>query len=444
MTSQPDTYEVVPSAARLATTLRDVGYDFKAAIADLVDNSIAAKATRVDITPRFSEGDSWIRISDNGKGMSSGTLNEALRYGSQRERYEPNELGKFGLGLKTASHSQCLRLTVATKQYGSQQIEAREHNLDHFIETDRWEIKAIPSDQQTRLLTQPLQQLRSGTVVLWQNLDRLLSYKDPSGRWAKKGFLRRVEELDQYLGMVFHRFLAGEIFGSPKLRIYIGKSEVELWDPFCRDEPHTEELLTEEFDVLLDNRRGKAVFTPFVLPNIHKFSTRDAHKRAGRGRWTASQGLWIYRADRLIQDGGWSNLRTADEHTKYVRAALDFYPDMDDAFGINIAKMRVSLPRDLRGGLKGPITRVTKRAKELYKAGDKPTPTAQPSKKRRQSSRITGRGTGSANTKTSGMILRISQSLRRSASNVGETEALDKIKRELKHIDKESADALGW
>ena len=109
---------MIPSAKRLIHSLRDIGYDFKQAVADLVDNSITANATRVWVDMRFEGKDSWLRVTDNGSGMSGTTITEAMRFGSERD-YEPDELGKFGLGLKTASLSQCRRFTVASRIYNA-------------------------------------------------------------------------------------------------------------------------------------------------------------------------------------------------------------------------------------------------------------------------------------------------------------------------------------
>src|SRR5687768_16355260 len=106
--------EVIPDARRHMRSLSDMGYDFAQAIADVVDNSIAAEATEVRIDIEFDGDESWVRIADNGAGMRPEVLKEAMRYGANRE-YDEDDLGKFGLGLKTASMSQCRRLTVASR-----------------------------------------------------------------------------------------------------------------------------------------------------------------------------------------------------------------------------------------------------------------------------------------------------------------------------------------
>lgn len=451
------TVENLPSAARLATALRDVGYDFAGAVADLIDNSVAAGATRVEITARFNHGDSWIRIADNGTGMDAATVNEALRFGSRRD-YELDDLGKFGLGLKTASLSQCRRVLVASRTSPKiARLEARALDLDLMQQHDTWEIDLLSADQRPTELTEPLDD-GPGTVVLWENLDRLLPYKRRDGERARKGLLARLENLDQYLGMVFHRFIAGEVPRRRKLTITINGTTVDPWDPFARDEAETEALQVAEFDVIHDGNVGVVTFQPFVLPNKHQFSTPAAHERYGRGRWNQSQGMWVYRANRLIQDGGWRYLRTADEHTKYARAALDFSPDLDDAFGINIAKMRVNLPSSLKDDLRVPVETLVRRAKQRYADGNRDRPPPVPP---------TPPGSGGAGTTggthprpgvtsppygpssdpgdgTAPPVTRLGDSLERAAAEIGEDKALKRIRKKVRQIDRGAADAIGW
>ena len=239
--------EIVPSAARTIASLRDIGYDAPRAVADLVDNSIEAGATAIDVTMEFDGDGSWIRVSDNGEGMDGATLQEALRYGSDRE-YEPDDLGKFGFGLKSASTSQCRTLTVASRRARQQaRLEVRCLDLEHIEETSRWEILVLEGSDRPTAATAPLQD-HTGTVVLWENLDRILEYKDPWGERARKKLLALAEDVDLHLGMVFHRFLSGEV-ARHKLKITINGSKVEPWDPFCREEPQTTTLPAKDLTV---------------------------------------------------------------------------------------------------------------------------------------------------------------------------------------------------
>lgn len=145
-------HEVIPNAKRLIKSLRDMGYDFSTAVADLIDNSIEAGATRVDINAGFYGNDSFVLISDNGKGMSIEELKEAMRYGSERA-YNEEDLGKFGLGLKTASMSQCQRLSVASRKKNSNETAAFCWDLDHIEKTNKWEIIQITKGDVFDLLT---------------------------------------------------------------------------------------------------------------------------------------------------------------------------------------------------------------------------------------------------------------------------------------------------
>lgn len=363
------TVEVIPSASRLIQSLRDVGYDFVHAVADLVDNSIAAAASKVRIDLRFEGETSWLRVADNGRGMSCAVITEAMRFGSERD-YAADDLGKFGLGLKTASLSQCLRLTVASRvDRQTRRIEARQWDLEHVEKTNRWEVFDVSAAERTDCLTEPLAN-NTGTVVLWENLDRVLGYKIPWGDKARSGLLKTTDALYGHLAMVFHRFITGEARRRARLHIELNGTQVEPWDPFARDEKKTIKFSEQQFEIPTDRGRGLVGYVGYILPNQSNFSTlRRFEYYAGPAKWNFQQGLYVYRSDRMIQSGGWSWLRTADEHTKLARVALDFRPDLDSAFELNIAKARVSLPTDLRNQLKPYIELLTKEARKAYDRG---------------------------------------------------------------------------
>ena len=467
MPKQKATVDVIPSARRLIHSLRDVGYDFIHAVADLVDNSIAAKASRIAIEMRFDGEDSWLRIADNGTGMSGTTITEAMRFGTERD-YEPDELGRFGLGLKTASLSQCSRLTVASRiDRNSRRIEVRRWDLEHVEQTNRWEIINVPADERSDTLVVPLQNT-TGTVVLWEFLDRVLDYKIPWGDFAKNGFYRLAEGLDQHLGMVFHRFLGGEARRKKKLKITINGTNVDVWDPFAREEKATACLPGRQFEIAGDDGPGLVAYTPYILPPQEKFSSLKAFNRhAGPDKWNYQQGFYIYRADRMIQSGGWSYMRTSDEHTKLARVALDFWPDLDSAFDLNVAKARVTLPASLKQHLKAHIERLVKQAKKVYSpkiAGRSPGHPGiggvHPEVNRGGDPPI-GESGGKVGATGSGTVMppvaetpglgvadhtgrRIGKAVEAAASRVGEAKALKKIKRALRKESPALADEMGW
>jgi hypothetical protein len=347
--------------------MRDLGYGPTEAVADLVDNSIAAGAHNVAVTFHFDGGDSWIRISDDGRGMDAETITEAMRYGAGRE-YADDDLGKFGLGLKTASMSQCRRLTVASRTSKKvARTEARELDLDYIEDNDTWDILIVGADEREPFLVEPLREHR-GTVVLWQDLDRILTYQDPGGGWARRRMVGLAEALDAHLGMVFHRFLEGEV-PRKRLKITINGARVDPWDPFARDQAATQSGKEEDFELKTAAGSGLVHLAPFVLPPKASFSTEPAWRRmSGPNNWNRQQGFYVYRANRLIQSGGWSGIRTVDEHTKLSRIALMFSPELDAAFGINVAKMRVTLPPELIELIEEPVNRAVKHARTVYDA----------------------------------------------------------------------------
>lgn len=290
-----------------------------------------------------------------------------MRYGA-KQSYEEDALGKFGLGLKTASLSQCRQLSVASRTSERSRIEVRKLDLDHVLKSDRWEIFGLDASRCDGKVVQPLQQ-GSGTVVLWQLLDRVLGYKIPTGKRARSAVDSLAEQLDLHLGMTFHRFLSGEIISRKRLRIRINGSAVQPWDPFARDEQATEALPGCEVEVVTSESVGLARFQPFVLPPRERFSSEEAfHRQSGPRKWNAQQGFYIYRANRMIQSGGWSRMRALDEHVKLARASIDFYPALDPAFEVDVSKARAVLPAELRERLQAPVENLVRAAQATYRA----------------------------------------------------------------------------
>jgi hypothetical protein len=176
--------------------------------------------------------------------------------------------------------------------------------------------------------------------------------------------------------MVFHRFLSGEAAGRRKLEIQINGRRIEPWDPFARDEPATRRLEPQTIEVRHGDTGGRLVLEPFILPHQADFSDPESFRRAsGPANWNQQQGFYVYRSDRLIQCGGWCRIRTLDEHTKLARVALRFSPQLDDAFRVNVSKMRVQLPAGMREPVMQAISPVTRLANEVYRrtAGPKGT-----------------------------------------------------------------------
>jgi hypothetical protein len=356
---------VTPSAARLTESLRDVGYDFPSAVADIVDNSIMAGATRVEIMIEFSGADSSISIADDGAGMTANGLVEALRYGTRRA-YTRGDLGRYGLGLKTASLSQCRSVTVVTRSARLRTPTAvRVLDLDLIAEWDEWLIVEPVRDPAVAQAKDWLSD-SPGTVVIWRKLDRVLPEHRPEGGWARRRLEGMAAKTVEHLGIVFHRFLEGS--RGRHLVITVNGEKVRPWNPFAPDEAACSELALQRFEVVVGDVSGTVTLQRFVLPSRDQFSSASQFERlSGPLNWNRQQGLYIYRADRLVQWGGWNGIRGIDEHTKLARAALDFDTDLDSVFNINVAKMRVMIPSQLRQMLARPINELCGHADDAYR-----------------------------------------------------------------------------
>lgn len=358
--------QLIPSARRLMHSLRDMGYDLPAAVADLIDNSLDAGARRIAVDVHTDWRGSYLRIADDGRGMTDRVLDEAMRYGSTR-RYGGGDLGHFGLGLKTASLSQCRRLSVATRTTASGPIRIRRWDLDHVSHTDAWLLERPQRRECRPELCEPLLAGPSGTVVLWEKLDRILGHRRTDSPAAMRKVGQVAEDLSLHLGMIFHRFLNGDVQGRP-LHLAINGEPVNAWDPYALSEPLTQRLPVQRLSFEHDGQEHAVVLRPHVLPAQQQFTSPEAHTRAGGpNRWNRQQGLYIYRRNRLIQSGGWNRLRTMDEHSKLARIALDLPVGAEEAFRVNVAKMSVGLPDELRPKLRVVAAGVVSAAQEAYR-----------------------------------------------------------------------------
>jgi hypothetical protein len=427
---------ITPSAARLTESLRDIGYDFPAAVADIVDNSIMAGAGRVDIQIEFDGADSLVSIADDGSGMTANGLVEALRYGTRRT-YTRGDLGRYGLGLKTASLSQCRSVTVVTRNSAlNSQGAARMLDLDLIAEWDEWLVVDPVRDPAVARAREWLGD-GDGTVVIWRKLDRVLPEKRPHGGWGRRRLEGMAAKTAEHLGIVFHRYLEGAV--GRNLVITVNGEKVEPWNPFALGEPARIELAPQRFEVVVGDFAGKATLQRYVLPSRDQFSSPAQFERlSGPLNWNRQQGIYIYRADRLVQWGGWNGIRGIDEHTKLARSSLDFDTDLDSVFNINVAKMRVTIPPQLRQMLERPINELCGRADDIYRKASRRAPTDQLAGDNGQRHPMAEPGPA-AKPVPEGAAL----ALRAAAMHAGEYESFQRIVTALQQQAPEVAEALG-
>lgn len=353
--SQFETKDAIPDASSMIETFRAIGYGIEGAVADIIDNSIAARAKNVWLDFEWKGADSWISIQDDGLGMNSRELVEAMRPGSKNPLDDRNEedLGRFGLGLKTASFSQCRKLSVLSKreQLGSAYWT---WDLDFVNQTKQWRlIRYLPHEE----IFQPkIDGLESGTIVIWSELDRLVSGMKADDEEALDKFLSVIEQIKKHLAMVFHRFMS-----KGKLKLHFQGRLVDPWDPFLTSEnatqPHPDEPI----------QNGLVLCKGYVLPHKSKL-TDEVYKLAeGPKGWNEQQGFYIYRNERLLLAGDWLGLFRKEEHYKLARIQIDLPNSLDSEWQIDIKKSVARPPFGVRDRLKAYALKVRSSAVEVYR-----------------------------------------------------------------------------
>lgn len=349
---------VMPYAPILVESTRSIGYSFEAAVADIIDNSISASATEVRIC--FSSRDpQWLCIEDNGWGMTSVELENAMRYGSQSSTNvrRKDDLGRFGLGLKMASLSQCRKVTVMTKKDGV--TCAACWDLDYIIQQKNWSLQFYSEEELEDMLGYLYLKLKdSGTVVTWERFDRLKQ----GAAQITKAFDEKIELTRKHISLVFHRFLNDE---NPKSRImmYFNGEVVKGIDPFLTKHPATQPLSEQVLRIASEEIRVK----PYVLPYISKMSKQDIAAIGGKEELRQQQGFYIYRNKRLIIWGTWFRLIKHNELGKLARVRVDIPNSLDSIWEIDIKKSRASLPHFIKKNLVDIVENTVGRSERVYK-----------------------------------------------------------------------------
>ncbi len=316
--------ETPPKARAMINTFRAFGYNLQTAIADIIDNSISARANNVWIQYEWAGEKSWVSITDDGEGMNRNELIEAMTPGSKdpKDDREEHDLGRFGLGLKTSSFSQCKALTVLSRKKDHNVIK-RHWDLDFVNETGKWNLLDYLSDG---VFQEPLEKLDHGTTVLWEKLDRLVGNANIKNEAARIVFLEEFEKVEDHLSLVFHRYLE-----KKKLTICVNGNKLTPWDPFMKEADGGQLIAQEDLD------RNQVKVKCYVLPHISKLNPEE-RKSAKADDWYRFQGFYIYRNSRLLLYGDWLGLFPKNEHFKNARILVDIPNTLDHDWKIDIKK----------------------------------------------------------------------------------------------------------
>lgn len=344
-----------PRPSAIINSLRAIGYSFNTAVADIIDNSIAAGATRVDIS--FDIDPAWVAIVDNGRGMSRDELILAMQHGGTgpNDARAAEDLGRYGLGLKTASLSQCRRLTVVSIKHGI--VSAACWDLTEVERRDNW-VLLLPREEQFSKLPcyNDLTQFNHGTLVLWEDFDRATAGETDKGAALQK----LVLGCGEHLGLVFHRYLAPEI--GKRLEITVNRRQVEAADPFMKNNPYTE-LAGEETKVIDGHKVG---IKAYILPHISRITHDEIERAGGKDRLRDTQGFYIYRNKRLIIGGTWFRLLGRDELTRLARIQIDIPNALDHLWGLDVKKSTAHPPEEIRRILRQIIGVVAQKSVNVF------------------------------------------------------------------------------
>ncbi len=351
MTHSDSIQVVLPDPRRMIEGLRDTGYEFHTSVADILDNSIAAEAELIDLKITLDyRGAVRVSIADNGYGMNEAGLVDAMQYGA-KERPNPASLGKYGLGLKTASTAFCRRLSLISRNSGDSPLAMATWDLDHVGDKNAWELLISQNpDEEAGEHLNSISLNGSGTIVVWTKVDRLMKeYDNPTGVHAQKALGKKIQSLKEHIAMVYQRFLDPKDERARNIIIKVNDETITAWDPFAIK---YSELVAEQSIEVLTPSGAEAEFTvkAYILPRVEEFPSDSAVKEAKTA--PNRQGIYVYRENRLIVDATWLNLYKLETHYQLIRVEFSFDHALDEAFHLDIMKSQIILNDDLLKWLK--------------------------------------------------------------------------------------------
>lgn len=353
--SNIETTQAPPEASSMIETFRAIGYSIETAVADIIDNSITANTQNIWIDYEWNGPSTILSVTDDGNGMNNEELVQAMKPGSTSplDVRKEHDLGRFGLGLKTASFSQCRKFAVLSlkKQY---QPVYWCWDLDYVNQQKTWSlIKFCPAEES---YLQKLRELEHGTTVVWWDIDRLTSNTRVDNEQSKSQFLVTMEMIKRHLGMVFHRFI------DDGLNIFFRGRKIESWDPFMIGADGLQTKPESAFE------NGKVRIKGFVLPHRSKLSAEQyLYGKGPQDSWTAHQGFYVYRNKRLLVSGDWLGMFKKEVHYDLCRVRIDLTNDLDEEWQIDIRKSVARPPSRLKETILSIAKDVRAQAVEVYR-----------------------------------------------------------------------------
>lgn len=347
-------FELIPEASNLIESQRSIGYTFETAIADIVDNSVSALAKEVKIY--FSSQEKYVAIIDDGFGMVENELLQAMRYGSKSvyDVRSKEDLGRFGLGLKMASFSQCRKLTVISKK--ENKLFGAIWDLDLVRESNSWIVQVIEGKELDNIIRiEELKALMTGTLVIWEKFDKLEQHAN-----FEANFDEALDRTENHLSLVYHRYLKANV-----LTIFFNSRKIDYVDPFFSDnkatQPKAKDIIPEK------NRNAIIEVKPYIVPYQKRLSQKERHIMKKFDQNQLTPGLYIYRNRRLIAWGKWFRLVQPNELANLAKIQIDIPNTIDDLWDIDVKKSQLNIPSSLRLQLREIIRRSIGESEKVYK-----------------------------------------------------------------------------
>lgn len=339
----PKPVDGTPSPKSLIKTLMRVGYDFNMAVGDIVDNSISADAKNIRIFTALDPQNPTFSIYDDGWGMSEKELYENMKLAAKDPSLErdENDLGRFGSGMKTASFSQARKLIVISKKKGSK-ICGAYWDIDEIESSDSWEVLMGLNEREINSIDGFDKDILSetGTVIIWH---KIISFRETQHTSLENIIANTIDSMSRYLSLHFHKFMQS----NDKVSFFVNQRKLSPINPFIKGKGSMD--LTPE---IIRGKKGNVEIKPHVLPHPQYLSQSQIDKLGGIDAIYKNQGLYIYRANRLIIAGGWMGLSSRNILGNLARVEVNIPASLDDEWSTDVKKSSLQLPLMVQRKLK--------------------------------------------------------------------------------------------
>lgn len=355
----PEFIDLSPNPRSHIKTLSRIGYNLSSAIADIIDNSITAESQNIFVELSIVDEKATLTIKDDGYGMDEDTLISSLRIGCKdpSDARDEFDLGRFGSGLKMASFSQTRKLTVISKSEKSN-IRSASWDLDIVEQRNSWKLIQY-TEQETEGLCSKfnINFKPSGTAVIWENISK---YNGCENTDLQTILGQDLANLKNYVRLHFHKFMEGK----HAITFYFNFQKLEHFDPFLRNRNGYQEGPSQKFRV---KKGGSIELRVHILPHESKLTKADFDNLGGSDQITANQGLYVYRANRLIIAGGWFGLTRLSQLGKLARVEVNIPSSLDEEWSTDVKKSSLEIPHKVKTKLKQLIREPIKRSQKTYR-----------------------------------------------------------------------------